>query len=43
MNAHNTFENPMAVKPEAFNGATLDNDELNILLPPMSIVVLTLE
>lgn len=43
MNAHNTFENPMAVKPEVFNGATLDNDELNILLPPMSIVVLTIE
>lgn len=43
MNTHNTFENPEAVKPEIFKGAVLKNNELNISLPPMSIVVLTVE
>ena len=43
MNSHNTFSNPCAVKPERFSGAELNNGELSILMPPMSIVVLTLE
>jgi alpha-L-arabinofuranosidase len=43
MNAHNTFESPMTVKSEIFNGAELKNGEINILLPPMSVVVLTVE
>jgi alpha-N-arabinofuranosidase len=43
MNAHNTFEQPDAVRPEAFDGATLSGETLTIQLPPMSLVVLTLE
>ncbi len=43
MNAHNTFEQPNAVAPTAFDGARLDGDRLTITLPPKSIVVLELE
>ncbi len=43
MNAHNTFDNPEAVKPTTFNGARLSGDTLTIEMPPKSIVVLTLE
>lgn len=43
MNAHNTFESPMDVKPEVFNGAELKNNELDITLPPMSVVVITID
>ena len=43
MNAHNTFSNPRAVKPEKFDGAALKNGKLDVVMPPMSIVVLTLE
>ncbi|SDZ47912.1 alpha-N-arabinofuranosidase [Evansella caseinilytica] len=42
-NAHNTFEQPDRVKPVAFTGATLENNQLNVELPPMSVVVLTVE
>jgi len=43
MNAHNTFEQPEAVKPQAFEGLTNVSDEgLQATLPPMSVVVLTL-
>lgn len=40
MNAHNTFDQPDNVKPEAFNGATLADNQLKLTLPPMSVVVL---
>lgn len=43
MNAHNTFENPSFLKPEPFNGFSLQNGELNISLPAKSVVVLKLE
>lgn len=40
LNAHNTFEQPEAVKPGAFNGATLKDGVLQVSLPPKSVVVL---
>ena len=40
MNAHNTFENPDAVKPRPFDGAKLVNEDLEMSLPRMSVVVL---
>ncbi|GAE33965.1 alpha-N-arabinofuranosidase [Halalkalibacter akibai] len=42
-NAHNTFEQPDAVKPVSFEGAVLTSDEVSLTLPPMSVVVLTVE
>jgi alpha-N-arabinofuranosidase len=43
MNAHNTFENPDAVKPELFEGAEFAKDELLVSLPAKSVVLLTME
>lgn len=43
MNQHNTFENNNNVKPQVFNGATLKDGTLSILMPPMSVVVLTVD
>lgn len=43
MDAHNTFDNPDAVHPVAFTGATLKAGKLNVALPPKSVVVLTLQ
>ena len=40
MQAHNTFEQPEAVKPVAFTGARLSGGMLNIELPSKSVVVL---
>jgi alpha-N-arabinofuranosidase len=43
LNAHNTFEQPETVKPQAFDGVTdVSEGGLSATLPPMSIVVLTL-
>jgi alpha-N-arabinofuranosidase len=42
MNAHNTFEAPDAVRPAAFDGATLRGDALEVKLPAKSVVVLAL-
>jgi alpha-N-arabinofuranosidase len=42
MQAHNTFEQPEAVKPVAFTGARLAGGMLNIELPSKSVVVLEL-
>jgi len=39
---HNTFENPDKIKPETFNGAVLKGNQLNVKLPPFSVVVLEL-
>ena len=43
MNAHNTFDNPSQVKPKPFDGAVLEKEELRALLPPKSVVVLSVE
>jgi alpha-N-arabinofuranosidase len=43
MNAHNTFAQPNTVAPAPFDGARLDDEQVTITLPPMSIVALELE
>jgi alpha-N-arabinofuranosidase len=43
LDAHNTFENPDNVEPAAFDGATIEDGELTVKLPPRSVVVLTLK
>jgi alpha-L-arabinofuranosidase len=40
---HNTFEQPQKVKPVAFKGATLKGNNLKVVLPPFSVVVLELK
>jgi alpha-N-arabinofuranosidase len=40
---HNTFENPDKIKPRSFSGATLKENQLNVKLPPFSVVVLELK
>jgi hypothetical protein len=40
---HNSFSEPNKIKPAAFNGATLKGDNLTVVLPPFSVVVLTTE
>jgi len=42
MNSRNTFETPNAVHPEAFTGANIVGDTLNVALPAKSVVVLEL-
>lgn len=42
MTAHNTFEEPEQIKPAEFQGATIDGDNLSIVLPGKSVVVLEL-
>lgn len=43
MNAHNTFVQPDTVKPQSFEGViSVTKDSLLATLPPMSVVVLTL-
>ncbi|GAJ13811.1 unnamed protein product, partial [marine sediment metagenome] len=43
MNAHNTFENPDAIRPSVFEAVEVKGDELIATLPAMSVVVLELE
>jgi alpha-L-arabinofuranosidase len=43
INAHNTFEQPVAVTPATFNGARIASGNLTLTLPPKSIVMLDLE
>lgn len=43
MNAHNTFDEPDNVKPETFNGVSINNNVLSVSLPPMSVAVVTIE
>lgn len=43
MQAHNTFDAPETVKSASFAGAKLEGQELSAVLPPMSVVMLTLE
>jgi alpha-N-arabinofuranosidase len=42
MDAHNTFDEPNAVHPEAFDGARIVKGRLTLTLPPKSVVVLSL-
>lgn len=42
MGAHNTFDDPAAVAPAPFTGASLAGSTLTVTLPPMSVVVLSL-
>ena len=43
MNAHNTFEQPNVVQPQPFNGARLSAEGLEITLPKMSVVALSVQ
>lgn len=43
MQAHNTFDEPDAVKPVPFNGAKVEGGQLVAELPAKSVVLLTLE
>jgi alpha-N-arabinofuranosidase len=43
MTAHNTFDNPEAVKPAVFNDVQLKEDVLTVVLPAKSVVVLEIE
>ena len=43
MNAHNTFEQPDAVRPVPFGGGGLSGETLTVQLPPKSLAVLTLQ
>lgn len=40
---HNTFENPEKVKPAPFKGAVLKSNNLQVKVPPFSVVVLELK
>lgn len=40
---HNTFENPNAVSPKEFTGASISNGKLVVSLPKMSIVTLQIK
>jgi alpha-N-arabinofuranosidase len=42
MNSYNSFENPDNVKPVIFNGFTLKDGVLNIIMPSKSVVVVEL-
>jgi alpha-N-arabinofuranosidase len=42
MNSFNSFESPETVKPAAFNGFTLKDGILSIVMPSKSVVVLEL-
>lgn len=43
VDAHNTFDKPDQVSPKPFNNAKLSNNQLQVILPPKSIVALVLE
>lgn len=43
MNAHNTFDDPEAIKPAVFEGAKLNGKQLTVTLPAKSIVVLEIK
>ena len=43
MDAHNSFEQPQALRPEPFAGAAIVGDMLRVRMPPKSLVVLKLE
>jgi alpha-N-arabinofuranosidase len=39
---HNSFDEPEKILPQTFHGASINNNELNISMPPASVVILTL-
>ncbi|MFD0670669.1 alpha-N-arabinofuranosidase [Cohnella sp. GCM10027633] len=41
--AHNTFEQPEAVKPVPYEGAKLSNGTMQVVLPPASVAVFRME
>lgn len=43
MNAHNTFADPHAVRPAEFQQFVVKPGELTIELPPMSVVMITID
>ncbi|MBD3413537.1 MAG: alpha-N-arabinofuranosidase [Candidatus Aminicenantes bacterium] len=43
MTAHNTFQNPDAIRPQNFNGAALTNSTLKVMLPAKSVVMLEIK
>jgi alpha-N-arabinofuranosidase len=43
MNAHNTFDNPQAIKPAAFSDFQIKGDGLEAALPAKSVVVLEMQ
>jgi alpha-N-arabinofuranosidase len=43
LDAHNTFENPDAVHPTRFTGASIKSGKVSLTLPPKSVAVLDLE
>ena len=43
MTAHNTFDDPDAVAPVPFTGASVDGGTLTVVLPPKSVVTLRLD
>lgn len=43
MNTFNSFDVPEKIKPAKFEGASVSENKLTVSLPPMSVVVLTVE
>lgn len=43
MNSYNTFDHPNQVKPETFHNVRLNEEGFHADIPPMSVVLLTLE
>ncbi len=39
---HNSFEEPEKIRPQLFQGASMKGNELQVALPPASVVVMTL-
>lgn len=40
---HNSFDDPLKIKPAIFNNATLNGNSLSVKMPPFSVVVLELK
>jgi alpha-N-arabinofuranosidase len=40
---HNSFDDPMKIKPAVFNGATISGSNLTLKMPPFSVIVLELK
>jgi alpha-N-arabinofuranosidase len=40
---YNSFEKPESITPKVFDGAKLHANELNVVLPPFSVVVLEIK
>jgi alpha-N-arabinofuranosidase len=43
LNAHNTFDQPDAVRPESMKGLKLNKNQLTFTLPAKSVVVVEVE